>query len=278
MVRPPRRRADRARPGARSSGPSRSASSFAGGAEPRQHRAGQLLPGAHRDRDDVRDHQRRHRPVGRLGLRARGCARRVRVAVGIARRGRCCRSSCAALIGLVNGLLIGRARMAPFIVTLATLLFARGLAFAVVARGQHGLPDPGRPRRSPRIGQAADLRGRRAGLVALAVFAVGLVVLNRTRFGQAVYAIGGSPEGAELMGLPVARVKVAGLRAQRAARRASPASSSPRRPRRGCRPSARAASWRRSPPSSSAARCSAAARAGSSAPSPVHCCSRSSRT
>ena len=32
------------------------------------------------------------------------------------------------LIGLANGLLIGRARMAPFIVTLASLLFARGLA------------------------------------------------------------------------------------------------------------------------------------------------------
>jgi ribose transport system permease protein len=45
-------------------------------------------------------------------------------------------------------------------------------------------------------------------LFAVAVFAIGLVVLNRTRFGQAVYAIGGSPEGAELMGLPVARVKV----------------------------------------------------------------------
>jgi len=33
-------------------------------------------------------------------------------------------------------------------------------------------------------------------------------VLNRTRFGQSVYAIGGSPDGAVLMGLPVVRVKV----------------------------------------------------------------------
>ncbi len=39
------------------------------------------------------------------------------------------------VIGLVNGLLIGRARMAPFIVTLAALLFARGLAFAVADEG-----------------------------------------------------------------------------------------------------------------------------------------------
>ena len=33
-------------------------------------------------------------------------------------------------------------------------------------------------------------------------------MLNRTRFGQAVFAIGGSQDAAELMGLPVARVKV----------------------------------------------------------------------
>ena len=41
------------------------------------------------------------------------------------------------LIGLVNGLLISRARMAPFIVTLAALLFARGLAFAVSDEGNN---------------------------------------------------------------------------------------------------------------------------------------------
>src|SRR6478609_7483557 len=38
-------------------------------------------------------------------------------------------------IGLANGLLISRGRMAPFIVTLAALLFARGAAFAVADNG-----------------------------------------------------------------------------------------------------------------------------------------------
>ena len=37
---------------------------------------------------------------------------------------------------------------------------------------------------------------------------MGVVLLNRTRFGQAVFAIGDSQEAAELMGLPVARVRV----------------------------------------------------------------------
>jgi ribose/xylose/arabinose/galactoside ABC-type transport system permease subunit len=44
--------------------------------------------------------------------------------------------------------------------------------------------------------------------VAVVVLVIGALVLNRTRFGQSVYAIGGSADSAELMGLAVARVKV----------------------------------------------------------------------
>ncbi|GAA0266380.1 ABC transporter permease [Cryptosporangium japonicum] len=111
------------------------------------------------------------------------------------------------LIGLLNGVLIGRARIAPFIVTLATLLFARGLAFAASQEGNKVYLIPG-DLTLTRIGQARTLGVSTPVLVAVGVFAVALVVLNRTRFGQAVYAIGGSPESAELMGLPVARVRV----------------------------------------------------------------------
>jgi ribose transport system permease protein len=111
------------------------------------------------------------------------------------------------LIGLANGLLIGRARMAPFIVTLAALLFARGLAFAASQEGNriHLIPPD---LALTRIGQARILGLGAPVFFALVLFVVAAVVLTRTRFGQSVYAIGGSPEGAELMGLPVVRVKV----------------------------------------------------------------------
>jgi ribose/xylose/arabinose/galactoside ABC-type transport system permease subunit len=111
------------------------------------------------------------------------------------------------LIGLANGLLVGRARMAPFIVTLAALLFARGLAFAASQEGNRVYLIP--PDLAlTRIGQARILGLGAPVFVALALFAVAAVVLTRTRFGQSVYAIGGSPESAELMGLAVARVRV----------------------------------------------------------------------
>ncbi len=109
-------------------------------------------------------------------------------------------------IGLANGLLIGAGRMAPFIVTLAALLFARGLAFAVSDEGNvTHLVQPG-------LHISWFGQGRLMGmgvpiLVTLVVFVAGWVVLNRTRYGQAVFAIGGAEEAAKLMGLRVARVK-----------------------------------------------------------------------
>ncbi|GLH96484.1 ABC transporter permease [Phytohabitans aurantiacus] len=111
-----------------------------------------------------------------------------------------------ALFGLANGVLVGRARIAPFIVTLAGLLFARGLAFAVSKEGNQVYIIPAELALT-RVGQARFLGVGAPVWFALAVFAVALVVLNRSRFGQAVFAIGGSEEAAELMGLPVARVK-----------------------------------------------------------------------
>ncbi|HSK89880.1 MAG TPA: hypothetical protein VK875_01075 [Euzebyales bacterium] len=111
------------------------------------------------------------------------------------------------LVGMVNGLLIGRARMAPFIVTLASLLFARGLAFAVSDNGNITYVIPSGMAVTA-LGQTRILGIGLPLLIALAVFAVGMAVLNRTSFGQAVVAIGGSEEAAAQMGLRVARVKV----------------------------------------------------------------------
>lgn len=45
-------------------------------------------------------------------------------------------------------------------------------------------------------------------LIALALFGVGGLVLQRTSFGQGLFAVGGSSDAATLMGLPVARTKV----------------------------------------------------------------------
>ncbi|MBA2700506.1 MAG: ABC transporter permease [Chloroflexi bacterium] len=112
------------------------------------------------------------------------------------------------LIGLIDGLLIARARMAPFIVTLAALLFARGLAFAVSDEGNTIFHiDEGQAVIA--LGQGSLAGIRIPVIVAAAVFLLGWVVLTRSRYGTAVAAIGGSEDAARLMGLPIARVKTA---------------------------------------------------------------------
>ncbi|MEV8504212.1 ABC transporter permease [Actinoplanes sp. NPDC051475] len=110
------------------------------------------------------------------------------------------------LIGVINGLLIAYTRMAPFIVTLAALLGARGLMRALSSEGSttYLVSDDA----FRRFGTGSFLGiGYPVWLVA-AVFVVGMVLLSRTRFGHAVYAVGGSEDAASLMGIAVRRTKV----------------------------------------------------------------------
>jgi len=110
--------------------------------------------------------------------------------------------ACGGALGTVHGLLISKARLAPFIVTLAGLLFARGFLQAMSNEGSTTYLVP------PDSAFLAVGRGSWAPiLTAVVLFAAGGVLLLRTRFGQALFAIGGNEQAAVLMGLPVARTK-----------------------------------------------------------------------
>lgn len=109
------------------------------------------------------------------------------------------------LIGVGNGLLIARARMAPFIVTLAGLLGIRGLALAFAnERPIH--VDSGTP--FTWFGQGQIFGVSVPVILVIVAFVVGALVLARTSYGRVIFAIGGSEESARLMGLPVDRTKV----------------------------------------------------------------------
>ncbi|MFJ5213932.1 ABC transporter permease [Streptomyces sp. NPDC088354] len=111
------------------------------------------------------------------------------------------------LLGTVHGLLIARAGMAPFIVTLAGLLAARGLLLALTDEGATTYLVP-RDSVFATLGQGTVGGFGYPVLIALVLFAVGGLVLQRTSFGQSLFAVGGSPDAATLMGLPVARTRV----------------------------------------------------------------------
>jgi ribose/xylose/arabinose/galactoside ABC-type transport system permease subunit len=106
--------------------------------------------------------------------------------------------------GLVNGVIVTRGRVQPFIVTLGmlTVLVGVGLTYS------GGQPIIGIPASLVFIGRG-HLAGVPSQAVLFAVVAVlGTVVLRTTRYGRYVYAVGGNSEASLLSGVPVDRVKV----------------------------------------------------------------------
>ena len=111
-----------------------------------------------------------------------------------------------AIMGALNGLLITKGKMAPFIVTLATMTIFRGLTmvytngnpitglgdsfmFQVFGRGYFlGIPVP--------------------ALTMIITFTILWVILHKTPFGRQTYAIGGNEKAAIISGIKVDRVKI----------------------------------------------------------------------
>jgi simple sugar transport system permease protein len=112
-------------------------------------------------------------------------------------------------LGTAMGLVIHHLELQPFVVTLAGMFLARGMCFVISVESI--------PIRDPlftSIASAAvtlpgDTFVSPSALLAVAVVAVAAYVLHATRFGRSVYAVGGNEHSAMLMGLPVARTKVA---------------------------------------------------------------------
>lgn len=118
---------------------------------------------------------------------------------------------CGVLVGAVNGVLITRLNVAPFIATLGTLYVARGLAllssdgrtFANL-RGSAEYGSDG----FPSIG-AGGLLGIPWSIWTMAALACAAAYLAaRTPLGRHIYAVGGNEKGAGLAGVKVNQVKM----------------------------------------------------------------------
>jgi erythritol transport system permease protein len=115
------------------------------------------------------------------------------------------------LVGWVNGLLIARLNLAPFIVTLGMLYVARGLTEVLLNGqnitnelfGQPGLNNTG----FFTIFASKPLGLPLAAWVMIILAIIFSVVLNRTPFGRWLYATGSNERAAQLSGVPVISVK-----------------------------------------------------------------------
>ena len=100
--------------------------------------------------------------------------------------------------GSVNGFASTALRINSFIATLATSFIYFGLAFVISERSVMRPSDPG----FSQIARYKIFDVALASWIAIAVVILLWVVLDRTRFGRHVYAVGGNPEAARLSGLP----------------------------------------------------------------------------
>ena len=115
----------------------------------------------------------------------------------------------AALFGAGMGAVIHFLRVPPFIVTLAGMFLARGLASVLT---QDSIPiDNDFYRAISSLYYKLPGGGRLSaiGLTMLAVFAIFGFIAHKTRFGSYVYAIGGNPVSAALMGVPTGQTTIA---------------------------------------------------------------------
>ncbi|WP_088312435.1 ABC transporter permease [Kineosporia sp. R_H_3] len=106
------------------------------------------------------------------------------------------------LLGFTNGVLIAKFRIAPFIATLGMMTTARGLALIYSdGRPVSLLEDP-----YNNIGQGS-IAGVPIPIILFAVVALGAhMVLNYTRFGRYVYAVGGNEQAARVSGIRISRL------------------------------------------------------------------------
>ncbi len=107
------------------------------------------------------------------------------------------------LIGTVNGTLISTMSLPPFIVTLASMSVFRG--FTMLASG--GMPVG--MQNSISFFGAGYVLGIPFPVIVLAIIAIiMLFILNKTRFGRHVYALGGNEATAHLCGIKVNKTKI----------------------------------------------------------------------
>ncbi len=129
----------------------------------------------------------------------------LRIAAGFV-----CGIGVGAVVGAVGGAIIGRFSIPPFIVTLATMLVARGFAF-IFCDGQPVYELPEELKWWGRGFVLESVIGRvlpTPVLVMLAGYVFFLVLFTRTVFGRSVVAVGSNEQAAFLAGIPVRTTKV----------------------------------------------------------------------
>lgn len=110
------------------------------------------------------------------------------------------------VLGLLNGLLITKGKLAPFIVTLATMTIFRGLTLVYT---------DGRPIAGPKDNFAFQFLGKGQFfgipfqvILFILAFLCLWIILNKTSLGRKIYAVGGNEKASFISGINIDKVKI----------------------------------------------------------------------
>jgi ribose/xylose/arabinose/galactoside ABC-type transport system permease subunit len=108
-------------------------------------------------------------------------------------------------VGLINGMLITKRHVSPFLATLATMILLQGFRFAYTQGAPSGNVPP--LLRALGAGKLDGIPFDFAGLLTLATLF--FVVLHRSAFGRRVFIVGGNPVAGHLLGIRTDLVTIA---------------------------------------------------------------------
>lgn len=109
-----------------------------------------------------------------------------------------------AVMGAINGVIVAKGKVAPFIATLATMTIFRGLTLVYT----EGKPITGLNEDFGMLGKGFFLEIPMPVIWMLISFAILYFILRHTTFGRHVYALGSNEEATRLSGISTSRVKV----------------------------------------------------------------------
>lgn len=113
-----------------------------------------------------------------------------------------------AAFGAANGALIHFFQLPAFLVTLAGMFFARGMAFAVSSESI-GITHPFyRYATEFSLSIMGNARLSAGAMLWIVLFAAIAIIVHCTPLGRDVYALGGNEHAAKLMGVPIARTRI----------------------------------------------------------------------
>lgn len=115
---------------------------------------------------------------------------------------------CCLIIGLINGILVGKFQLPPFIATLGTMFAARGIAYMANGNYNTDAIQSGVGKEVGNMFQDVFYYGKSFGIynttwIALVIFIIFFFVLQKTKTGRHIYAVGSNIDAASLSGVNV---------------------------------------------------------------------------